>query len=105
MVNASYANLNTINGQIGINTPLKIRYEDVFIPYFLYPHTPIGLTVMDGKFCSIMPKGKNNNEFLLYHVEKSVLDRKSSLQALESNVVSDRLIEEIYEVSSEFYPF
>jgi len=28
---------------------------------------------MDGEFCSIMPKGNNKNNFLLYHVGKSVI--------------------------------
>ena len=33
----------------------------------------IGITIMDGDFCSILPKGFDKNTFLLYHVKNSVI--------------------------------
>ena len=40
-------------------------------------HEKIGLTIMDGPFCSVMPKGNNKNEFLLYHPKYSVVSESS----------------------------
>jgi hypothetical protein len=34
---------------------------------------PFGITIMDGPFCSVMPKGNNPNEFLLYSVKHSLM--------------------------------
>ena len=43
-------------------------------------HEKLGLTIMDGSFCSVMPKGNNKNEFLLYHPKYSVVS-----ESLENN--------------------
>lgn len=105
VVNATYAGINKINSYLGI--PLKkLLYEDVLIPYFLYPMSRTGLTVMDGEFCSVMPKGNNKNEFLLYHVEHSVLnsfigERNQCQQA----TLSSDTIGNMYKKSADFYPF
>ena len=56
-------------------------------------HTPIGLTIMDGPYCSVMPKGKNKDEFLLYSVEHSLM---------KDNVLD---IDKIYKESEKYYPF
>ena len=63
VINTSYANINNINKLLG-SPELKLKFQDVVVPIFEMEHSPIGLTVMDGPFCSIMPKGNNNNTFL-----------------------------------------
>lgn len=77
VINCTYSNINEINTFLGIPQK-KLLYEDVIIPVFKYPSTPFGLTVMDGPFCSVMPRGMRPNEFLLYHVKESLLDTRIS---------------------------
>lgn len=72
VINCTYSNINQINSYLGIPSK-RLLYEDVMIPVFKYPSPPFGLTVMDGPFCSVMPKGMRENEFLLYHVKESLL--------------------------------
>ncbi|NEP40121.1 MAG: hypothetical protein F6K35_13115, partial [Okeania sp. SIO2H7] len=105
VINAAYANINQVNSYLGI--PLKkLLYEDVLIPYFLYPLSRTGLTIMDGDFCSVMPKGINKNEFLLYHVKYSVLNSfLGEINQISQTPISDDLIERLYQKSAEFYPF
>ena len=105
VVNATYAGINRINSYLGI--PLKkLLYEDVLIPYFLYPMSRTGLTVMDGEFCSVMPKGINKNEFLLYHVKHSVLNSFiGERNQCQQTTLSSDTISNMYQKSAEFYPF
>ncbi len=72
IVNASYFNINKIN-RIYDLPQIKLRLQTVIIPIFRYRHSMIGLTIMDGKFCSIMPKGFEPDMFLLYHAKESVI--------------------------------
>lgn len=104
VVNASYAGFNEINQMLGI--PLKpLLYEQVIIPEFAYQHEPFGLTVMDGPFCSVMPKGKGAGEFLLYHVKYSVLENTLANQAPTFSKKSISEVDRIYQESSSFMPF
>lgn len=104
VVNASYAGFNEINQMLGI--PLKpLLYEQVIIPEFEYNHEPFGLTVMDGPFCSVMPKGKKPEQFLLYHVKYSVLENSLAEQMPEFSKKSISEVDRIYQESSLFMPF
>ncbi len=105
VINATYANLNKVNSMLGIQNKMLL-YEDVVIPVFNYPSTPIGLTIMDGPFCSVMPHGKVNGEFLLYNVKESVLRSKHDefKPDFEDNGI-DFKEERIYDASAEFIPF
>jgi hypothetical protein len=104
VINSSYAGFNNVNGMLGV--PLKnLLYERVFIPEFKFDSSPFGLTIMDGPFCSVMPKGKQANEFLLYHVKHSVLENKLTQLMPEFIGNSERTVEDIYENSSLFMPF
>jgi len=75
LINATYCDLNRINAMVGA-AQRTYRYEDCVIPVFKYDYAPFGLTVMDGDFCSVMPRGFRAGEFLLYHVKHSVLQAK-----------------------------
>jgi hypothetical protein len=72
VVNASYFNINKINKILGVNQT-KLKLQTVIIPIFKYNSKKMGITIMDGGFCSILPKGFNPNTFLLYHVKESVI--------------------------------
>jgi len=104
VINASYVNFNTINEWLGI-LPKSLLYEHVVIPTFKYKTDTLGLTVMDGEFCSVMPKGMNDNEFLLYHVKHSVLESELVNKRPEFNKIAKDYENEIYENSALFMPF
>lgn len=92
LINTTYANINEVNNLLNIS-PIKIKLQDVVIPIFKMKHDPVGLTIMDGPYASVMPKGKNKNEFLLYSVEHSLI---------KDNKVD---IDKIYAESGKLYPF
>ncbi len=109
VINCTYSSINEINQYLGI-PPKRLLYEDVFIPVFKYPAFPFGLTVMDGPFCSVMPRGMRQNEFLLYHVRESLLNTKLSVekpQFPEYELSREELTKpgSIYDKSSYFMPF
>lgn len=103
VINASYKNINKFSSLLGIE-PFDTVYEKVCIPIFHLDAPSIGLTVMDGPFCSIMPKGKNTHTFLLYHVTQSVLQSSLQLNTLTTELATEREINEIYTNSKIFYP-
>ncbi|MEO6231187.1 MAG: FAD-dependent oxidoreductase [Ferruginibacter sp.] len=108
VINATYSNINNINRMLGAESKMLL-FEDVFIPKFSFSHVATGLTIMDGKFCSVMPYGNTENEFLLYHVKESIL--ASELSELnpyfEKQYVelSSEMIKNIYRESELFMPF
>jgi len=100
VINTSYANVNSINRKLGVST-LNLKFQDVVIPIFKMNSDPFGLTIMDGPFCSVMPKGGEKNRFLLYNPKYSVLKESS-----ENNFTNDKFdINIIYNESSKYFPF
>lgn len=104
VINASYANFNNINTMLGI-PPKKLLYDRVVIPEFKYQSPAFGLTVMDGLFCSVMPKGKQVNEFLLYHVKHSVVESDLAETRPSFNLESNDIYKEVYKHSELYMPF
>jgi len=106
VVNASYRNYGKINSFLGPDVTPTI-YEDVIIPVFTSPNPPIGLTIMDGPFCSVMPYGNKPNQFLLYHVKNSVIRRSSTTFASNTDAAVFCAPEKtaIYEDAGRYYPF
>ena len=103
VINASYSNVNKVNTMLGL-PELKLKFQDVIVPIFKMKHETMGLTIMDGPFCSIMPRGNNKNEFLLYHPKYSVItESKNVINFSDEN--EDVLVDKIYENSKQFYPF
>ena len=92
LINTTYSNINDINKLLGV-PELNIKLQDVVVPIFKMKHKSFGLTIMDGKYASVMPKGKNENEFLLYSVEHSLIQ--------DGNLDIDK----IYKESEKYYPF
>lgn len=103
VINASYGNINNVNELLGVSK-IKVKLQDVIVPIFEKKHSKVGLTIMDGPFCSIMPKGFENNKFLLYHVEQSVgaqtIDNK-----LDRYFDVIKQVDKIYNESRKYYPF
>ena len=92
LINTTYANVNKVNKLLGV-PELKLKLQDVVIPYFKMEAKPFGITIMDGPFCSVMPKGNRPNELLLYSVKHSLM-KNGKLD-----------IDTIYEESEKYMPF
>ncbi|MFA5856730.1 MAG: FAD-dependent oxidoreductase [Candidatus Pacearchaeota archaeon] len=73
VINATYSNFNKFNKIFGF--PRKtLLYEIVELLELSIPNQPkIGLTIMDGEFSSVLPRGEKGT-FTLGHVKESVLD-------------------------------
>ena len=77
VVNCTYSNMNAMCGWFGFKKKL-LQNELCEIPIVTLPNNArIGLTVMDGPFCSILPEG-SSGDTLVYHVKESVLDTQIS---------------------------
>jgi len=109
VVNTTYSNINVINNLFNI-PPLKLKLQDVIVPIFKMKSDKIGLTIMDGDYCTIMPKGFEENTFLLYHVKYSIVKKIEGYKVPknwvnnDSNYVNKKL-KKIYDSSSYYYPF
>ena len=103
IVNSSYSGINQINKHFGIS-PIRLKLQDVVIPIFEAEQDKVGLTIMDGPFCSIMPKGFEKNKFLLYHVLWSVASETSG-ENLNTDYDIHKQIDTIYKESLTYYPF
>jgi len=107
IINTTYSNINEINYLFDI-PPLKLKLQDVLIPIFKCEMDRIGLTIMDGPYYSILPKGFEENTFLLYSVEHSVLrevDGFTVPKEWETFVDVEHEVNKIYEKSSKYFPF
>ena len=102
VINCAYSNVNTICRHVGVRE-IIFRMQDVIIPIFETDLTKIGLTIMDGPFCSIMPKGFEPGKFLLYHAKFSIVEENSSELKMDANVAE--CIDLIFDDSSRYYPF
>jgi hypothetical protein len=108
IINTTYYNLNYIKDIFKL-PKIKLKLQDVIIPIFEWNYKKIGLTIMDGNFCSIMPKGNETNMFLLYHVKYSVIKSTENYYIPEEwhndKIDINKLIEKIYNESKKYYPF
>ncbi|NQV76099.1 MAG: FAD-binding oxidoreductase [Bacteroidetes bacterium] len=103
VINCAYSNINTICEHVGVNK-LEFYLQDVIVPILETKLPKTGLTVMDGQFCSIMPKGFEQNRFLLYHAKHSIVEENMSSELkMYSNIeeCTDIIIKE----SSRYFPF
>jgi hypothetical protein len=109
VINCTYSNINQINSFLDLPQK-KLLYEDVVIPVFKYPSSSFGLTVMDGPFCSVMPRGMKKNEFMLYHVKYSLIHAKIAVEkpSVHNLIITYALLKSpgnFYDRSSFFMPF
>ena len=75
IINSTYANYNSFHNDLGL--PKRIyQYELTVVPIIKWrsKKDPLGITLMDGAFFSVLPHGKSGN-YTLYHVDYSVFER------------------------------
>jgi len=107
VINTSYAGLNDVNKIFDIR-PLELRFEKTVVPVFNFKHDPIGLTIMDGAYCTIMPRGSITNQFLLWHVDGSVLSNATDVKNLQGRpgvTTDEEISSRVMKMSEEFMPF
>lgn len=74
VINATYSNFNLFNSWMGFPTK-KLQYELVELLELYIPDSKkIGLTIVDGEFSSVLPRGEKGT-FTLGHVDASILER------------------------------
>ncbi len=76
VINCTYANYNKFNKDLGLENQL-LQYEYTLVPIIKWLEIPVGITIMDGPFMTVLPYGLSGN-FLLYHVEHTVIDSQIS---------------------------
>lgn len=73
VINATYANINRVISWLSFEQrPVRVDLAEVLIIKLNIP--PVSITIIDGPFTTLVPTG-NKNEFTLYHVVESILDR------------------------------
>jgi hypothetical protein len=82
VINCTYANLNQLNSQVGGKVK-QLQYEYTMVPIVDLSRPPVGITVMDGPFMTVLPFGKSG-DFLLYHVSHTVIERSISTEMPEA---------------------
>jgi hypothetical protein len=102
IINCTYANFNEIQKLLNLNLR-KLKYQDVIIPIMELKIPSVGITIMDGPFCSLMPFGFKNNQFLLYHVKNSVI--KEEIGANNIKISTNFDLKNIIDSSSEYFKF
>jgi hypothetical protein len=105
IVNSAYSGIPEIAGLIG-GKPIKAKSELCLMPILEMPNPPsrFGITVMDGPFCSLMPKGANSEHFILYHVTYSVLQTHFGFEKPEWSPFEGITEFELMEHSTQFFP-
>ena len=106
IVNCTYVGINVIHRMLDLPR-VKLKIQDVIIPIFKYNHDRIGITIMDGEYCSFLPKGINKNTFLLYNVKYSVAKHTYGYfyPTTWTDVDADKVVSNIYDDSMKYYPF
>lgn len=103
VINATYANINHIADWLSFEQfPLRVDLAEVLI--IKLNVDPISITLIDGPFATLIPTG-NKNEFTLYHVTESILDRyvpKNGVPKKIKGTPSNK--EAILRESSKFFP-
>jgi len=105
LVNATYAGLPDFIKQIG-GKPIKSKLQLCVMP-ILKSNKSIsqtGVTIMDGPFCSIMPKGFNQSEYILYHVVHSVNQQHIGYEQIDWLPIKGKVEKGIIEASQQYYP-
>lgn len=105
VVNATYAGMGDMINLMG-GVPAKYRFELCVMPILELDNPParFGVTVMDGPFCSLMPKGRQKEHFILYHVTESVIQSAISGSQPKWDPIEGFVEVKIMEACRRYYP-
>jgi glycine/D-amino acid oxidase-like deaminating enzyme len=106
IVNAAYSGISDIVHLLGVER-VKAKFQLCVMPILEMENAPeqkFGVTVMDGPFCSLMPKGFNKNHFILYHVTHSVVQQHVGYHSVDWSPIDGFVELDIIELSKVYYP-
>lgn len=106
IVNSTYAGIPDFVAE-NKKEPIKGKFELCVMPILETQESfnyPFGVTIMDGPFCSLMPKGFNKNHFILYHVVHSVIQQHVGYHSVEWSPIDGFVELDIMEHSKMYYP-
>lgn len=104
IINTTYSQSNYIKKIFNIEQQ-KMRLQDVVIPIFEFRKNRVGITIMDGEYCSMLPQGINANKFMLYHVKHSVLSQTDDYKMDKKYDDISEQINNIYLESENYFRF
>ncbi len=105
LINATYSGLTDIlklfNEEI-----LKAKYQLLVLPILKMEKSidPFGITIMDGPFCSLVPRGFSKDEYILSHVVHSVIQSHLGYHKPDWNSFDGMVEMDIVKYASQFYP-
>lgn len=105
IVNATYAGISETAVLLGM-APIPAKYQLCLLPILQLsePIASFGVTIMDGPFCSLMPKGVSTDQFILYHVKHSVIETHVGDRNVEWSSIVGFPDFTIIQRSKEFFP-
>ncbi len=105
IVNATYSGLSDVLSLFG-EEKLKAHFELLLLPILKAKNdiSTFGVTIMDGPFCSIVPKGFSKNEYILSHVNHSVLQSHLGYGKPEWNAIEGIIEFDIIEACKKYFP-
>ena len=105
IVNATYASISETAQLLGQN-PIPAKYQLCLFPILNTQKKmdSLGITIMDGPFCSLMPKGIQPSQFILYHVKHSVLETHVGNKNIPWMPIRGFPDLDIIEQSKQFFP-
>lgn len=105
IVNATYAGISETAHLLGLE-PIPAKYQLCIMPILQTSRSvgSFGVTIMDGPFCSLMPKGISPDQFILYHVKHSIIETHVGDRNVEWSPIVGFPDLEIIEYSKNFFP-
>ena len=106
VINTTYSGISDFAEHIK-EEPIKGKFQLCVMPILEAEKEvapPFGVTVMDGPFCSLMPKGFNKNHFILYHVVHSVIQQHVGYHSVDWSPIDGFAELDIMELSKNFFP-
>ena len=105
IINATYAGLSDLLSKFDRES-VSAKYQLCMMPLLEMqnPPPPFGITIMDGPFCSLMPKGFEKGKYILYHVQHSVIQQHIGTKSLNWDPIPGMVEMEIIEKSMPYYP-
>jgi hypothetical protein len=105
LINAAYSGLGDVLKMV-YKENLNAKFQLIVMPILKskQPLDAVGVTIMDGPFCSILPRGFVKDEFILYHVKESVIEESIGHQKPTWNVIDGNVENNIIEASMNYFP-
>lgn len=111
VVNCTYADIGRLTQELGYEVK-PVKFEYTLVPIVWWPQFPVGITVMDGPFFSILPFG-HSARFLLYGVTDAVIkEEQQPIMNMDwvngSVTVSPKIVTQVFsricKIVDEFVP-